>query len=130
MYYFFILEGLGTPELLLIAVVALVVFGPRKIPDLARTFGKTIAEFKKTTNEFKTTWEREVDIESLDEAPPSKAVPQIGSAKSAHEAPSIKPVTTEVFASHFQTENLPQPSSEDSSDKQAAPPVAEKKNWL
>ena len=106
MYYFFILEGLGTPELLLIAVVALVVFGPRKIPDLARTLGKTIAEFKKTTNEFKTTWEREVDIESLDEPPPSKVVPQIASARSAHEAPSIKPVTPEVFASHFQTENL------------------------
>ena len=63
MYYLFIFESIGTSELLLIAVVALMVFGPRKLPDLARTIAKTMAEFRRSTDEFKKTWEKEVDFE-------------------------------------------------------------------
>lgn len=63
MYYLFILESIGTSELLLIAVVALMIFGPRKLPDLIKTFAKTMAEFRRSTDEFKKTWEREVDFE-------------------------------------------------------------------
>ena len=57
--FLFIFESIGTSELMLIGAVALIVFGPRKLPQLAKTLGKTIADFKNTTNEFKTTWERE-----------------------------------------------------------------------
>lgn len=58
--FLFILESIGTSELILIAVVALIVFGPRKLPQMAKTIGKTMAEFRNATNEFKTTWEKEV----------------------------------------------------------------------
>lgn len=63
MYYLFIFESIGTSELLLIAVVALMVFGPRKLPELVRTVAKTMAEFRRSTDEFKRTWEKEVDFE-------------------------------------------------------------------
>ena len=57
--YLLILESLGTWELLLVGMVALVIFGPRKIPELARKAGKMMAEFRKVSNEFRSTWERE-----------------------------------------------------------------------
>ncbi|MDQ3087304.1 MAG: twin-arginine translocase TatA/TatE family subunit [Acidobacteriota bacterium] len=63
MYYLFIFESIGTSELILIAVVALMIFGPRKLPDLIRTMTKTMAEFRRSTDEFKRTWEKEVDFE-------------------------------------------------------------------
>ena len=59
MQYLFIFESIGTSELMLIGLVALIVFGPRKIPELARTVGKTMAEFRRSTDDFKKTWERE-----------------------------------------------------------------------
>lgn len=61
--FLLILESIGTSELILIAVVALIVFGPRKLPQMAKTLGKTMADFRSATNEFKTTWEREVAFE-------------------------------------------------------------------
>ena len=52
--------GLGIPELIVIFVIALVVFGPKKLPDLGRALGKGIAEFKRATEEVKETIETEV----------------------------------------------------------------------
>jgi len=57
--FLFILESIGTPELILIAVIALIIFGPRKLPQLAKTVGKTMADFRGATNEFKSTWAKE-----------------------------------------------------------------------
>jgi len=54
---------LGVPEMLMIFFVALIVFGPRKLPELGRTLGKALGEFKKATDELKTTIEREVQID-------------------------------------------------------------------
>ena len=63
----FILEGLGSTELLFILVVALIFFGPRKLPQLARSMGKGLAEFRKASDDFKRTWEREVALETARE---------------------------------------------------------------
>lgn len=59
--YLFIFESIGTQEIILIGIVALIIFGPRKLPEIARTIGKTMADFRKVTNEFKSTWEKEVE---------------------------------------------------------------------
>jgi TatA/E family protein of Tat protein translocase len=59
-----ILETFGSTELLFILVVALIFFGPRKLPQLARSMGKGLAEFRKASDDFKRTWEREVALES------------------------------------------------------------------
>jgi sec-independent protein translocase protein TatA len=61
--YLFILESIGTSELILIGIVALLIFGPRKLPQMAKTIGKMMAEFRGATNEFKTTWQREASFE-------------------------------------------------------------------
>ena len=53
--------NLGFPELVIIFVVALVIFGPRKLPELGRSLGKGLSEFKRASNELKRTWEDEVD---------------------------------------------------------------------
>jgi TatA/E family protein of Tat protein translocase len=53
--------NLGFPELVVIFVVALVIFGPRKLPELGRSLGKGLSEFKRASNELKRTWEDEVD---------------------------------------------------------------------
>ncbi len=49
--------GIGMPELILIMVVALIVIGPKKLPDLAKSLGRALGEFKKATREFKETIE-------------------------------------------------------------------------
>jgi TatA/E family protein of Tat protein translocase len=57
--------SLGLPELLLIFVVALIVFGPRKLPEIGKTLGKALNEFKKASDELKNTIEREVHVEEI-----------------------------------------------------------------
>jgi TatA/E family protein of Tat protein translocase len=57
------LESIGTSELILIGLIALIIFGPRKLPEIAKKIGKTMNEFKRAGQEFRTTWEREVTLE-------------------------------------------------------------------
>lgn len=66
--YLFILESIGMSELILIGIVALIIFGPRKLPQMAKTFGKTMTEFRRASNEFKTTWEREASFDDKEKA--------------------------------------------------------------
>jgi TatA/E family protein of Tat protein translocase len=54
--------GIGMPELLLILAIALIVIGPKKLPDLAKSLGRTLREFKKATNEFKETIQIDEDL--------------------------------------------------------------------
>ncbi len=58
--------NLGFPELVVIFTLALLIFGPRKLPELGRSLGKSIGEFKRATNELKRTWEEEVRAEEVD----------------------------------------------------------------
>lgn len=61
--FLFIFESIGTSELILVGIVALIFLGPRKLPQMARKMGKMMAEFRGTANEFKETWAREVNFE-------------------------------------------------------------------
>lgn len=56
---------LGMQEMLIILVVALIVFGPRKLPQIGKTLGKSIAEFRRTSTELRSTLEREVQMEEF-----------------------------------------------------------------
>ncbi len=55
--------GLGTGEILLIIVVALIIWGPGKIPEIARTLGRTVRAFRQATSDLTTAVTKEVDIE-------------------------------------------------------------------
>jgi TatA/E family protein of Tat protein translocase len=70
--------SIGFPELLVIFVIALIVFGPKKLPDLGRSLGKSLAEFKRASNELRSTLEEEVRLDeqrtALAAAPPPPVV--------------------------------------------------------
>jgi sec-independent protein translocase protein TatA len=55
--------NLGVQELLVIFVIALIVFGPKKLPELGKSLGKGIAEFKKASSELAKSWEEEAEAE-------------------------------------------------------------------
>lgn len=67
--------SLGVPELLLIFVVVLIVFGPRRIPEIGRTLGKALGEFRKATDDLKSSIEREVRLEELKKIAPAVTTP-------------------------------------------------------
>jgi Tat protein translocase TatB subunit len=64
--YLLILDSLGSTELLVILGAALIFFGPRKLPQLSRQLGKSLSEFRRASEDFKRTWEREVNLDNLD----------------------------------------------------------------
>ena len=86
---------LGFPELIVIFVIALIIFGPRKLPEIGKSLGKSLAEFKKASNELRNTLEEEIRIEeqrSTIEA--SKTAAQASS-----QAPTPAPHATDAHAS-------------------------------
>lgn len=102
----FIFESIGMSELFLIGIVALIVFGPRKLPQIARKAGKTMTELRKVTNEFKDTWQKEVELSEADLDKSEKTVPQISKPSSTTEdgsvieMPSVSSAPTDSFESH------------------------------
>jgi sec-independent protein translocase protein TatA len=75
--------NLGMGELIVIFTIALLIFGPRKLPELGKSLGKSIAEFKKASNELRNTLEEEIRLEEQRE---SAKIPASTSTESA--APS------------------------------------------
>jgi TatA/E family protein of Tat protein translocase len=57
------LGSLGFPELIVIFVIALIIFGPRKLPEIGKSLGKSLAEFKRASNELKSTLDEEIRME-------------------------------------------------------------------
>src|SRR5437763_13257630 len=82
--------SLGIPELIVIFVVALLVFGPKRLPEIGRTLGKALGEFKKATDDFKNTIEREVHVEEMKQLA-STRVPVIDTVSRSEPAPAATP---------------------------------------
>lgn len=84
--------SLGVPELLLIFAVILIVFGPRRIPEIGRTLGKALGEFRRATDDLKSTIEREVRLEELKTMTPPSLESIITPAESvSRSAPPLEP---------------------------------------
>ena len=132
----FILESIGTSELILVGIVALIFLGPRKLPEMARKMGKMMNEFRSTTNEFKETWQREVNFEeekkSLNlhdidaETVTSDAPTPPGSIAGTLNAPAIK----QVDAAEFEHLAAGRKSSEKSIEQSETSETNDKMNWL
>lgn len=130
--FLFIFESIGTSELILVGIVALIFLGPRRLPEIAKKIGKITAEFRGTANEFKETWKREVDFDeeakafdlnSL-EAETETRKPELPVADSIElvEKPTIKEVDAAAFENLKPTEtNRTESQTETTNDK---------KNWL
>ncbi len=74
--------NLGMPEILIILVIVLILFGPKKLPELARGLGQSIREFKKGASEIKQEFEQAVDLE------PEKPAPQTDKAAESEKKPA------------------------------------------
>ena len=84
--------SIGMPELIIIFVIALIIFGPRKLPELGRSLGKSLAEFKRASNELKSTLEEEIRLEetrtSLEESKAKAAAQAAAAATTAAAEPT------------------------------------------
>ena len=92
--------SIGMPELIIIFVIALIIFGPRKLPELGRSLGKSLAEFKRASNELKSTLEEEIRLDEqranleaskAAAATPPPVVPATPSDRAAAESTVIPP---------------------------------------
>jgi TatA/E family protein of Tat protein translocase len=74
------LPSIGIPELIVILTIALIVFGPRKLPELGRSLGRSLNEFKRASNELRNTLDDEIRIEDEKSAerqrPPESSAPR------------------------------------------------------
>jgi TatA/E family protein of Tat protein translocase len=64
---------IGMPELLIILTIALIIFGPRKLPELGRSLGRSLQEFKRASNELKSTLDEEIRIDEQRQQAPEPA---------------------------------------------------------
>lgn len=140
----FILEGLGSTELIFILVVALIFFGPRKLPQLARSMGKGLSEFRKASDDFKRTWEREVALEGA--RAEDNSVMELEQEQASYEAtqsgdqPLVEPANSDlVVARDSSVEITPEAATLDHAPEpvkvssETVPPDAQpmrKQDWL
>ncbi len=84
--------NIGAPEMLIIMVIALIVFGPAKLPEMGKTIGKAMREFRRASSELTDELTREVDVKKEQER---KVVPAISSAESPT---SYTPAQTQAYS--------------------------------
>ena len=99
---FLILESLGSTELVFILVMALVFFGPRKLPQLSRSLGKNLASFRRASEDFKRTWDREASLEefslSANTGTPAVSPKENSILKETNPGQTLQPPTIEAIA--------------------------------
>jgi TatA/E family protein of Tat protein translocase len=85
--------SLGMPELVIILVIALIVFGPRKLPELGRSLGKSIGEFRKASNELKHTLDEEIRMEEQKDQRTKMEAEQTSAVAAAEAQAPVLPTT-------------------------------------
>jgi TatA/E family protein of Tat protein translocase len=133
-----ILDSIGNGELLLILVVALIFFGPRKLPQLARSMGKGLSEFRKASDDFKRTWEREVALESaptednsmLESAPTPTHEPAPSFDQPVVETPNSELVVAREPTVITNSETPPEAVAITAEPTHAEPQPIRKQEWL
>lgn len=119
--------------------MALVFFGPRKLPQLSRTLGKNLAEFRKASEDFKRTWEREVALEEFKQDPDALLSYDDSVVGTSEEVRTSEEVTPEAPSEATQEAQLDTTTVETSSESveildttntTTQPEPLSKQNWL
>jgi sec-independent protein translocase protein TatB len=141
--FLLIFESIGTAELVFIGIIALIFLGPRRMPDMARKLGKLMADLRGTANDFKQTWEREVNFEEEnrmlrgDDLEPFELDPVARETVNEHPAvPEIKPA--EFDREKLEKLEAARTSAENGSggpdvvieEVPETDPLADKRTWL
>jgi TatA/E family protein of Tat protein translocase len=98
--------SIGMPELVIILVIALIIFGPRKLPELGRSLGRSLGEFKKASNELRSTLEEEVRVEEQKEQREKMEAEQtsaIDAARTGSTATDVAPDASDPTVSRANT---------------------------
>ncbi|HJO17460.1 MAG: TatA/E family twin arginine-targeting protein translocase [Vicinamibacterales bacterium] len=90
--------SIGMPELIIIFVIALIIFGPRKLPELGRSLGKSIGEFKRASNDLRNTLEEEIRVEDTRAPEPKKSETPIPAPEEAQASSAAAPEPASVPA--------------------------------
>ena len=105
--FLLILESLGSTELVFILVMALVFFGPRKLPQISRSLGKNLAEFRRASEDFKRTWDKEVSLEETSALTGQVSIVGPEVSNRPLQAPNITAVSPDqVIARHSNSSDL------------------------
>lgn len=105
--FLLILESLGSTELVFILIMALVFFGPRKLPQLSRSLGKNLAEFRRASEDFKRTWEKEVSLEGTSALTGQTSIQEPEVSNAPVQTPNITAVSPDqVIARHSNGSDL------------------------
>ena len=86
--------SIGMPELIIILVIALIIFGPRKLPELGRSLGRSIGEFKRASNELRSTLEEEIRVEEQRDQRAAIHAEQDSAVAAATQPPTPAPPVT------------------------------------
>lgn len=82
---------LGIPELLFILVLALLIFGPKKLPEIGKTLGKAMGEFRRATSDLKRSIDTEIALEEKKSLRPTPASGPAGTASREYSRPDVAP---------------------------------------
>jgi TatA/E family protein of Tat protein translocase len=123
--------SLGMPEILMILVIALIIFGPRKLPELGKTLGQSLAQFRRASEDFKRQWEDEVEMERRRIAAPQPEVVEHSNSSVESSGEELNATAPGEASAAATEEHAPVPDVETVPTTQPEPAIQEtRRDWM
>ena len=107
----------GPTELMIILIIALIVFGPRKLPELGKSLGHAMAQFRRASDDFKRSWEQEVELESTRKSEKQQTAPVATQTLPETSAVVHEPAHAAVSTAPMSSEPVPAVSASTTQEK-------------